>query len=115
MKWLGVVKWDDPVNPATRKAIGRLNHVSMEKLRFKDFMKLKVGGQDAFSRKKEGELDGMIDRRDRELVNKEFPDEIEMRTVVKRWVARGLQVAKAIRKVKIDTEIRDNATMGRRS
>lgn len=114
MIWNGIVVWDEPVNPKTRTAIARLNHASMTKLRFKDFARLKVGGRDGFSGKGEEDLDGIIGEQDATLVNDAFPDDGETRATAKRWVARGLHVLKAIRKVKTDAEIRENATSGRR-
>jgi hypothetical protein len=112
--WDGIVEWTDPVNPSTKKAIDRLNRTSMKKLRFKDFARLKVGGRDSFSRRREDDLDAIIDHRDVKLVNDEFPVDDKMREVAKRWIARGLRAGKAVRKVKTDDEIRANVASSRR-
>ncbi|MFX1519770.1 MAG: hypothetical protein ACFFCD_07610 [Promethearchaeota archaeon] len=106
-KWDDVIEWDDPVNPKTRAAINRLNSKSMKKLRFKDFANLKVGGRDRFSSMKEGELDGIINNNDKAFIESQL-NGANLIVVAKRWVARGLQVRKAIRKVKTDEEIRIN-------
>ena len=106
-EWNEIIEWDDPVNPKTRAVINRLNSNPMKKLRFKDFAKLKVGGRDNFSNMKKEDLDAIIGNDDKKFIVSQLNEE-KLILTAKRWVARGLQVRKAIRKVKTDEEIRIN-------
>ena len=106
-EWNEIIEWDDPVNPKTRAVINRLNSKPMKKLRFKDFAKLKVGGRDNFSNMKKEDLDAIIGNDDKKFIVSQLNEE-KLILTAKRWVARGLQVRKAIRKVKTDEEIRIN-------
>jgi hypothetical protein len=112
--WDGIVVDDNPVNVSTRSDVARINSRSMAKLRFKDFASLKVGGRDAFSRLNGTELDGAIPPGTIVTIHAAL-EEDDARDQAKRWVARGLHVDKAIRKVKTDAEIRENAVHGRRA
>ena len=56
---------------------------------------------------KEEELDGIISNSDKALIESQL-NGANLIVVAKRWVARGLQTRKAIRKVKTDEEIRIN-------
>jgi len=106
-EWNEIIEWDDPVNPKTRAVIDRLNSKPMKKLRFKDFANLKVGGRDSFSKIKEEDLDVLIGNDDKKLIESQLNGE-KLILTAKRWVARGLQARKAVRKVKTDEEIRMN-------
>ena len=111
--WDGIIEDGSPVNVATRSDVARINARSMAKLRFKDFASLKVGGRDAFSRLKGAGLDAIIPPGNVATIHVALEDE-DARDQAKRWVARGLQVDKAVRKVKVDAEIRENAERARR-
>jgi hypothetical protein len=106
-EWDDVIEWEDPVNPKTRAAINRLNSKSMKKLLFKDFANLKVGGRDAFSGMKEEDLDALISDDDKKLIESQLNGE-KLILTAKRWIVRGLQSRKAVRKIKTDEEIRIN-------
>lgn len=92
-----------------RMATDALIHVlrtPMESLRFQDFMRLKVGGRDEFS--------GLGLDRLRQLV----PDHLKVADAIQddaaiasclRWMLRGLPLDKAIRKVRTDLEVAENA------
>ncbi|MHA1253722.1 MAG: hypothetical protein ACTSRP_27395, partial [Candidatus Helarchaeota archaeon] len=105
--WDEVIEWDYPVKPSTREAISKLNNTPMNKLRFKDFARLKVGGFDKFSKMKMDKLDSIISAEDKILIENELTDE-NLILQAKRWVARGLEVRKSIRKVKTDQTIKNN-------
>jgi hypothetical protein len=106
-KWDDAIEWDDPVNPKTRAVINHLNSKPMKKLRFKDFANLKVGGRDGFSSMKEEDLDALIGNSEKAFIESQL-NGANLIIVAKRWVARGLQARKAVRKIKTDEEIRIN-------
>lgn len=106
-KWDETIEWEDPVNPKTRALINRVNSKPMKKLRFKDFANLKVGGRDSFSKMKEEDLNILIDKDDKKIIESQLNGE-KLILTAKRWVARGLQARKAVRKIKTDEEIRIN-------
>ena len=56
---------------------------------------------------KEEELDGIISNSDKAFIESQL-NGANLIVVAKRWVARGLQARKTIRKVKTDEEIRIN-------
>lgn len=71
-------------------------------------MQLKTGGHDSFSRMKREQLMELLAPSVVEIVQKEEMEE-KMTLSCLRWIARGLEVQKAIRKVKTDKEIENNA------
>ncbi len=84
----------------------RIIDTPMRRLRFRDFTRLKVGGRDKFSNVRLKRLKEMV------------PDHIEVEAVLEdekdvasclRWILRGLPLHKAIRKVKTDLEVAENA------
>jgi hypothetical protein len=93
--------------------IHQINQTPMSRLRFRDFQRLK-SGRDTFSRVKLDELVGMVPLEDLREIETEFEfDEFghyaRHRASCLRWLLRGLTVDRAIRKVKTDLEIMDNA------
>ena len=96
-----------------RPSIGKIKNTPMDQLRFRDFAALKVPkGSDEYSRKRHATLLKMLDERDVALIDAAFADGDTPQThqaAAYRWCLRGLDAEKAIRKVKTDLEIRDNA------
>ncbi len=90
-------------------ASGSFNHVlrtPMESLRFRDFVRLKVGGRDEFSGLGLDQLKQMVPE------HLKVADAIEGEASIAsclRWVLRGLPLDKAIRKVRTDLEVAENA------
>jgi hypothetical protein len=81
----------------------------MSHLKFKDFVDLKTYGRDTYSSQKLDKLKGQIPVDVQQFIIKEFKDDETSQTKVMRWILRGLQPDKAIRKVKVDNEVADNA------
>ena len=77
--------------------------------KFKDFMQLKVGGIDRFSRLKEEDLEDMILSEMKETIEKGIHDPSSYNNVLK-WMLRGLSLDDAIHKVNVDYEIASNCT-----
>lgn len=98
------------VNPVCRKAI--LAFWKKPKHAFKDFMALKTGGLDAYSRMGAGELRKYADEHNINLSG--LPEEKAQLTAI-RWILRGLSVDDAIHKVKVDAEVSENANKSRRN
>lgn len=98
-------------------AIHRLNKQKMGKLKFKDFAALKTFGIDKFSRAKLEILLEALPPEAMQAVEAGFPedDSEKERISALRWMARGLEADRAIRKVKTDCEIRNNAIGARTS
>ena len=111
-EWEGVILPNpgdkSAVNPRCAKAIKSLNERNVSKLRFKDFAALKTFGIDGFSRMKKETLAEHIGVDAVETVNAELDDD-KLRLAAYRWVARVLKLQHAIRKVKTDAEIANNA------
>lgn len=113
--WQGVVisytREGKPINPVCQQMIQQLNSTPKNKLRFKDFMRLKTGGRDHFSALKEEVLKRLVadpaytqakqESQNRHWDQKDFE-------VCLRWIARGLNTNLAIRKVNVDKEIEMN-------
>ena len=77
--------------------------------KFKDFMQLKVGGIDRFSRLKEEDLEDMILSEMKETIEKGIHDPSGYNNVLK-WMLRGLSLDDAMHKVNVDYEIASNCT-----
>jgi hypothetical protein len=90
--------------------ISDLNRMPMEALRFRDFAKLK-SGYVAYSRLKPDKVREEVGPEVRAEVEREFPNDQKSQTSVIRWYLRGLDFEKALRKVKTDLEIAENARM----
>jgi ribonuclease HI len=79
----------------------------LDKLRFRDFARLK-SGRDQYSKLRLPALAALVDPEARKLAEAEFGRDRE-RAKCLRWVLRGLPVAAAVCKVKVDLEITDRA------
>lgn len=100
-------KPDSLVNPACARKIAWLNSQPSNKLRFKDFAALKTCGRDKVSGMK---WDTLKDQLLAEQVEKLTAEIGQERTLqVLRWIKRGLNLDHAVHKVKVDTEIAQNA------
>lgn len=97
-----------PSDYKARLSIDQINAKPMEQLRFKHFANLK-SGRDKFSRLKLAQLREMISAEAYEAVVAEFGDGKTAEKCL-RWICRGLNSDKAIRKVHTDLEIGGNAT-----
>lgn len=75
-------------------------------LKFKDFVRLKVGGFDDFSRMKLGELQKICSQEAQELIKDELEEHNHLTAL--RWTARGLNPHLVIYKINVDLEIREN-------
>ena len=106
--WDGIINWEELVNPNTKRQIKSINSTPIGKLKFKDFMNLKTDGIDGFSKMKKEKIEQLLTKEDSERIDRELEKE-RIRLSAKRWVARGLEVEKAIRKIKTDEEVRMNA------
>jgi hypothetical protein len=117
-EWNGTIEFKAPsghqVNPICQKGIRRINNKHQNQLRFKHFMNLKTGGRDAFSRMKRSQLEALIPSSVLKMILQEEMDE-SMTLSCLRWIARGLKAQLAIRKVKTDREVQENAQWSRRS
>lgn len=112
----------NPADRLSREAIGvwnrgnrsvdRIAPIPMDRLRFKDFASLKCG-RDEFSKLRLPKLTAMVDQQVVEVASGAFDDGKDVAACL-RWVLRGLPVDKAIRKVKTDLEISENARAARR-
>lgn len=91
--------------------IDEINATLMNQLRFRDFAELK-SGRDSFSRLKLAQLATMVSCSDVAAVEAAFEHDRE-RASCYRWILRGLNQDKAVRKVKTDAEITANAIRGR--
>lgn len=75
--------------------------------KFKDFMQLKVGGLDRFSRLKENDLESMIIQEMKATIEKGIHDPSSYNNVLK-WMLRGLTMDDAMHKVNVDYEVAAN-------
>jgi hypothetical protein len=85
-----------------------INNAPMSRLRFRDFQSLK-SGRDEFSRRGLVSLRASLPGEIVAQVAAAFPDSAELQERCLRWVLRGLQTDKAVRKVKTDAEVSANA------
>ncbi|MBS3904807.1 MAG: hypothetical protein KGZ39_05730 [Simkania sp.] len=79
----------------------------LEKLKFKDFMVLKVGGFDQFSNLKYDELVKRASAANLHSILEALTSRKAAATAL-RWTLRGLDAPKAIRKVQVDLEVSKN-------
>jgi hypothetical protein len=92
-----------------RLSIDEINDTPIQDLRFRDFRNLKVpGGRDEYSVLRHEALRGRVGSGEAKEVDMTFSDPRDQ-TVCYRWILRGLDLPKAIRKVKTDLEIASNA------
>ncbi|HUY93581.1 MAG TPA: hypothetical protein VMV10_32940 [Pirellulales bacterium] len=87
--------------------IDEINATPMDQLRFRDFLRLKAG-RDTFSRLKLDALREMVSIIAVREAESAF-DDPKQQSVCLRWVLRGLDADKAVRKVKTDLEVGENA------
>ncbi|MBX9790525.1 MAG: hypothetical protein K2Y37_16520 [Pirellulales bacterium] len=92
--------------------IENLNSSPIETLRFSDFAGLK-SGRDEFSPLSLEQLRERVTAIDVEKVSESFPD-LKSQANCLRWILRGLDTDKAIRKVKTDAEVSANSAYSRR-
>src|SRR5262245_39925440 len=94
--------------PTLRADIEWLNTTPTDKLRFKDFSRLRVGGKDEWSGLWGDGLAAKLDPADVAAVAAELPPG-RGRDAALRWVARGLRPELAVRKVRTDREVSERA------
>lgn len=88
--------------------IGKINSTAMDGLRFKDFLQLK-SGRDQFSTYKETELMEALGNAEYQSLLAEFGGSITEANKAARWILRGLNKDKAVRKIKTDLEVTANS------
>lgn len=98
----------DGLNPGTfaSDALHRVVRTPMQFLRFQDFMRLKVGGRDEYSGLRLDQLKQLVPEHLK--VAEAIEDEAAIASCL-RWMLRGLPLDKAIRKVRTDLEVAENA------
>jgi hypothetical protein len=79
----------------------------MDRLRFRDFLRLKCG-RDELSRRRLPDLVSAVSAEVAETIRIAFVNEKHQAAAL-RWHLRGLPVEKAIRKIKTDIEVSENA------
>jgi hypothetical protein len=107
------------VSSPVRSQIKRLNkHIAPG---FGDFARLRLGGTDELSRLRLAALEQRAGQADPERglqavqqIAAAFDHDAQAQAAVLRWALRGLAVELAIRKGKVDAEIRRNAEQGRK-
>ncbi|MGE3778398.1 MAG: hypothetical protein AB7F89_14520 [Pirellulaceae bacterium] len=87
-------------------ALRRVVRTPMQFLRFQDFMRLKVGGRDEYSGLRLDQLKQLVPEHSK--VAEAIEDEAAIASCL-RWMLRGLPLDKAIRKVRTDLEVAENA------
>lgn len=102
--WNGSIRYqyEEGVNQQCRKLIQQLNQIKRAK--FDDFAELKTFGVDGFSRMNLEKLSTFVKPSDIRLVEQAFQEK-KLQLSALRWVARGLKVRYAIRKVRTDLEL----------
>ena len=90
-----------------------INNTPMDHLRFKDFTALKVGRSDEFSAIRGKKLEARISLDLLAEIQKALPHDFKSQHSAIRWVLRGLELYRAIRKVKTDGEVSANAEHAR--
>ncbi len=111
-----IYAWTAPDVPAPlAAAITRLNQQG--RMSFKEAMNLRLGGTDRYSRLYLADLTTHVGAPCAEAATTAFPGadaaSIKARESALRWMCRGLAAHLAIRKVKVDLEVRANAEKGR--
>lgn len=109
--WKGTIDENrEDVHEDCRKQIERINQ--KKNLKFKDFKNLKTCGLDKYSRLSLEKLEKELGQEQIAAIKSEFAENREILAAM-RWCARGLKVQHAIRKVKTDREIENNAKNAR--
>jgi hypothetical protein len=89
--------------------LDRVVGTACESLSFGDFAKLK-SGRDSYSGMKIAQLQDAVSMMDHSSIVETFPQNESAQASCLRWMMRGLDCQKAIRKVKTDLEISQRAT-----
>lgn len=92
--------------PSTTNPLTYVITTPMDRLRFRDFARLKVGGRDEYSGIRLPRLKELVPQHAE--VEQTVGDDSAVATCL-RWMLRGLPLDKAIRKVRTDLEIAENA------
>jgi hypothetical protein len=95
--------------PKSESELDRVANTPLESLAFKDFAKLK-SGRDSFSGMKLPQLQDALSVADWRSIVAAFQDDDSAKASCCRWILRGLDCDKAIRKVRTDLEISEKAT-----
>jgi hypothetical protein len=95
--------------PKFELALDKIINVPCDSLNFGDFAKLK-SGRDSFSKMKLLELQDAVSVMDRRSIAEVFVQNESAQASCLRWMLRGLDCEKAIRKVQTDLEITARAT-----
>jgi hypothetical protein len=95
--------------PKSESLLDRIISTPCGSLSFGDFAKLK-SGRDSYSGMKMPQLQDAVSIIDRRLIIETFPLNETAQTSCLRWMLRGLDCNKAIRKVKTDLEVSERAT-----
>ncbi|HEY2827057.1 MAG TPA: hypothetical protein VGJ04_05595 [Pirellulales bacterium] len=99
-----------PATPLqSETTLDRIICTPCESLSFGDFAKLK-SGRDSFSKLKLPQLQDGVSVMDQRSIAETFPQNESAQASCLRWIARGLDCKKAIRKVQTDLEISEKAT-----
>ena len=92
------------VSPACARTIRELETSSRS---FKSYASIRTGGMDEISRLATKALEGLVPETEQKEISKYIPG-LADRTTCMRWRIRGLSLKDSIRKVLVDTEIREN-------
>lgn len=85
-----------------------INSTPMELLKFRDFKNLKVGSKDAYSKLGYDALIVKVPVAELKEIQEHLSGDVKAIEQCIRWILRGLNYNKAIRKVKTDLEITMN-------
>jgi hypothetical protein len=99
--------------PKSESALDRIINTRYESLGFGDFAKLK-SGRDSFSGVKLPQLKDSVSEMDRNSIAEAFAHDESSQASCFRWMLRGLDSKKAIRKVQTDLEISEKAISKRK-
>jgi len=94
--------------PKSESTLDRIVSTPGKSLRFGDFAKLK-SGRDSFSGMKLPQLQDAVSVMDQRSIAEAFPQVESAQASCLRWMLRGLDCQKAIRKVQTDLEISEKA------
>lgn len=94
--------------PKSDSALDRIISTPCESLSFGDFAKLK-SGRDSFSEMKLPQLQDAVSVMDQRSIVEVFPQVESAQASCLRWMLRGLDCQRAIRKVQTDLEISEKA------
>jgi hypothetical protein len=95
--------------PESESALDRICSTPCESLSFGDFAKLK-SGRDSYSGMKLPQLQDAVSVMDQRSIIESFPQDESAQASCLRWMLRGLDCQKAIRKVQTDLEISERAS-----